>query len=212
MSIFGGKWQEVPPAFMHSQFLNAGNEKEAALDYLENEGILDRAKAESLTGDMNFDDVAKNYLRLHALVSIRARVIGEIPPDTRWNKVQLLVDSDLAKVNVIASEDRVKKAGPTNELLDYAARVPQIKLETDPENWAMPILWGHSQNGPFSIIEGNNRLVAYAQSGRKGLSIPVCIGISSNLCLWHRPDRPNIPQVKLPGGSFPLCLMNHMWR
>jgi hypothetical protein len=44
-------------------------------------------------------------------------------------------------------------------------------------------------NGPFSILEGNNRLTAYACSTHSGLNTPVFVGLSPMRCLWHLVDR-----------------------
>jgi hypothetical protein len=52
-----------------------------------------------------------------------------------------------------------------------------------------PILWGHSKAGPFTIIEGNKRLIAYAATGETTINIPVLIGLSPMRCLWHILDQ-----------------------
>jgi hypothetical protein len=59
-------------------------------------------------------------------------------------------------------------------------------MHSPPSNWGTPILWGHDRKGPFTIIEGNHRLVAYAsQANKSGLSVPVFVGLSKTPCFWH---------------------------
>ncbi len=74
-----------------------------------------------------------------------------------------------------------------NELPKVAAR-KKLPLRVAPSSWERPILWGHDRNGPFTIIEGNNRLTAYAASGQSGLNIPAFIGLSTMRCVWHLSD------------------------
>ena len=64
-----------------------------------------------------------------------------------------------------------------NELHKVALR-KDLTLKSDPSEWEPPILWGHDPTGPFTIIEGNNRLTSYVRSGRSGLSVAVFVGIS----------------------------------
>jgi hypothetical protein len=53
-----------------------------------------------------------------------------------------------------------------------------------------PILWGHKKSGPFTIFEGNHRLIGYAaQAECPALSVPVLIGLSRSACVaWHVVD------------------------
>ena len=50
-------------------------------------------------------------------------------------------------------------------------------------------MWGHDRGGPFTILEGNNRLIAYASTApRPALEVSVFIGLSKSPCFWHRAD------------------------
>jgi len=132
----------------------------------------------------NIKDPRQNHQRLRYLLLIRRLMIGEIPPDTEWFEVRTLTDNDLADLHVIARcgwddpRDR-------NELPQVAARRPEPLLQP-PAEWPPVILWGHERGGPFTIIEGNHRLTAYAASGSRGsLAIPVVVGLSPTPCFWH---------------------------
>ncbi|MGK7912612.1 MAG: hypothetical protein AB4050_14225 [Synechococcus sp.] len=75
-----------------------------------------------------------------------------------------------------------------NELTSVARR-KQIPLMLSPSAWAPPILWGHTQSGPFTIIEGNHRLTALAGSSTpNNFAISVCVGLSRAPCWLHQPD------------------------
>jgi hypothetical protein len=132
----------------------------------------------------DLEDPQQNHQRLRYLLLIRRLLIGEIPPDTDWYEVDNLTDADLPRLHVIARcgwddpRDR-------NELHQVAARRPEPLLKP-PTEWPPVILWGHQRGGPFTIIEGNHRLTAYAACGsRGGLVIPVLVGLSPTPCFWH---------------------------
>src|ERR1039458_3824813 len=50
----------------------------------------------------NFGNPQENHERLRYLLLIRGRLIGEIPPDTKWYEVQRLTDNELNELQVIA--------------------------------------------------------------------------------------------------------------
>lgn len=56
----------------------------------------------------------------------------------------------------------------------------------------MPILWGHDKGGPFAILEGNKRLIAYTAGARAGIDIPVLIGLSSMRYLGRCASAPKV--------------------
>ena len=138
----------------------------------------------------NLDDPQANHMRLRYLHLSRCHLIGEIPPDTRWYEVRHLTDKELSELHVIARcgwDDPSDK----NELLRVASRRPKA-LTSQPTSWARPILWGHEEAGPFTIIEGNNRLTAYASQGQqRGLMIPALVGLSPTPCFFHVFDQAN---------------------
>ncbi len=141
---------------------------------------------------------AENHTRLRTLYRIRGRLFGEIPPDTKWYEVSHLTDQELIQLHVIARCGFAASEDNTN-LLNDAARQPR-HLTTSPVNWNGVTLWGHSKNGPFTIIEGNHRLTAYAStSSGAGLKIPVFVGLSTTPCFWHHSDPRQI-------------LLNDLWR
>lgn len=135
----------------------------------------------------NIADPQENHARLRLLHLIRRQLIGEIPPDTRWYEVRNLTDAELPELHVIA---RCGWDDPRdqNELLRVAARSPR-SLTSQPKNWPRPILWGHTNAGPFTIMEGNNRLTAYVSNNQSGIAIPVLVGVSAAQCFFHMFDQ-----------------------
>jgi hypothetical protein len=155
------------------------------------EQILSPAAMASLIDSPNIRDPYANHNRFRYLLLSRRYLIGEIPPDTRWYEVRNLTDNELSELHVIArcgwdhADDR-------NELPRVALRRPST-LTDQPGSWARPILWGHKRAGPFTILEGNNRLTAYVSQGRQsGLMIPTLVGLSPTPCCFHIFDPPNV--------------------
>jgi hypothetical protein len=134
-----------------------------------------------LQPDLNNSE--QNRQRLRVLYLVRNIFVGEIPADTEWYEVRNLTDDDLSHLYVVNYHEW-KDKGDRNELDKVAARINE-PLKHLPELWESPILWGHEREGPFTIIEGNNRLTAYRHSGECGLNIPILIGLSSLRCYWH---------------------------
>jgi hypothetical protein len=124
---------------------------------------------------------------------MRAQLLGEIPPDTRWHCVRSVRLSDhIDELRVIRSADWIdKNAAPGDDRRLSRVAAWRAKQMTDaPHQWAPPILWGHSRRGPFTIIEGNNRLTALAHN-EPNSSVPIMtyIGLSDVPCFWHEDDR-----------------------
>jgi hypothetical protein len=132
----------------------------------------------------NLSDPDENRARLRILHLIRNIFIAEIPPDTTWYEVHNLTDKDLNELYVVNFPGEWNDRNDSNELVKVARR-KQIVLRALPSVWQPPILWGHDRNGPFTIIEGNKRLTAYAGSGQSGLNIPILVGLSPMSCVWH---------------------------
>lgn len=140
-----------------------------------------------LLDDPDFNSPDENRARLRLLYMIRSLFLVEIPPDTAWYEVRNLTDDELGELRAVNYGDWTD---PTEQnRLDRIAARKQLSLQVQPQNWDPPILWGHHRNGPFAILEGNNRLTAYAGSGRRDLDIPVFIGLSPMACIWHISDR-----------------------
>jgi hypothetical protein len=135
----------------------------------------------------DLDDGAQNALRWRLLYSYRRHLLGEIPPDTAWYEVRNLEEAHLAELMVISRCDFFD--GPPFDLREVSER-KRIALQTPPERWPPPILWGHGADGPFTILEGNHRLTAYAAAPTGSLGIPAYVGISGMPCYWHALDPP----------------------
>jgi hypothetical protein len=148
--------------------------------------LLDRA---------DLTDAEENRARLRLLYMIRNAFVLEIPPDTSWYRVDTLTDEELTELHVVNYHD-FNDAADQNQLMSVVARKniieerrrERIEPRTQPDDWEMPILWGHAQSGPFSIIEGKRRLIAYAASGQSGINIAVLVGLSPMRCYLHLPD------------------------
>jgi hypothetical protein len=140
----------------------------------------------------NIVDPSENHTRLRCLALIRRWLLGEIPPDTRWYKVYTLTDAELPELYVIGRCGfEGSSEGDNHQLQSFASSHSQT-MNSSPSNWGTPILWGHERRDPFTIIDGNHRLVAYAsQAYKSGLSIPVFVGLSKTPCFWHIFDAPN---------------------
>jgi hypothetical protein len=137
----------------------------------------------NLLDQADLNDPEQNRARLRLLYVIRNIYVLEIPPDTEWYEVASLTDADLAELHAV-NHQTWTDANDRNELQSVAMR-KRLAMSSDPSTWDPPILWGHDRSGPFTILEGNNRLTAYAGSGRTGLSIPVLVGLSAMKCVWH---------------------------
>jgi hypothetical protein len=171
-------WIEISIHHMVSEFLRAERYK-----FAENQEAL------SLIDSANVTDPAENHHRLRLLYFIRCALFTEIPPDTRWFEVDPLTRDDFPALHVIARLGWDDPSGrDRNELAETAIRKPQT-LREDFQNDAKVILWGHDNDGPFTILEGNHRLTAYAGTmATQALSIPAIVGLSSSYCLWHFAD------------------------
>lgn len=135
----------------------------------------------------DLDSGAENAVRWRLLHSYRRYLIGEIPPDTEWYEVRHLEDDHLAELLVIARCGFFD--GPPFDLRAVSER-KGLSLQAPPDEWLPPILWGHGETGPFTILEGNNRLTAYARAPTGSLRIPAYVGISAMPCFWHALDPP----------------------
>ena len=127
----------------------------------------------------------QNRVRLRVLYMVRMDIIVELPPDTAWFMVSSFGHDDVMALNVIFAEDWNDGSGDFR--IGEVARRRPIPLRAELPFPAMPILFGTARSGPFTIIEGNNRLVAYAGSGRSDYLGPVMIGISPTDCVWNGP-------------------------
>ena len=135
----------------------------------------------------NFTDLEECVHRRELLFKIRAPLLNKIPQSTQWYRVKFLTETHLDELLVIGRCGWDSHTD-SNELALVAKRTPQ-KLIANPDSWYPLILWGHSQSGPFTILEGNHRLIAYAcQKASTHLSSAIFIGISEQPCVFHLPD------------------------
>lgn len=142
----------------------------------------------SLVTHPNLRDRRENYVRLKLLYGHRWRLFMEIPPDTVWHVVTALTERHLHELRVIG-RFAWDHPGHKNELLQAAARRPR-PMRQPPRRWERIILWGHHKSGPFTILEGNHRLTAYAATpGAPAFSLPVYVGLSPSLCSLHLADK-----------------------
>src|SRR5579871_2188623 len=140
-----------------------------------------------LVSQPNLNDDAENHLRACLISAVRGPLLQQLPQDTQWFEVKWLRHEHLDELRVVGrcGWDDVNDE---NELLKVAARKPQ-KMLKETASWDPPILWGHSKAGPFTILEGNNRLTSYASSaGTRDLQVLCYVGLSPNPCVWHLAD------------------------
>jgi len=173
----GQQWTSVPFAPACLAFLQAEWDKIPAA----------AATNRSLIDHPDLNSGVQNQHRLELLRTRRQPLLEQIPTNTSWFEVRYLTAEHVHQLLVIG---RCGWDSPSdsNELARVAQRCSKL-LATDPSKWAHPLLWGHSREGPFTILEGNNRLVALAGTvPRLDFTLPVYVGLSTMPCLWHLPD------------------------
>jgi hypothetical protein len=141
----------------------------------------------SLLDSPNLVSITENHMRLRLLCLLKGPLLAELPPDTKWYEVHHLTDKDLSTLRVIA-HIRWDDTDDDNELLKVAKRMTPAPLRQLPAEWKSIILWGHEKSGPFTIVEGNHRLIAYASRNLSELKIPVFVGLSHSLFYFHIHD------------------------
>jgi hypothetical protein len=105
-----------------------------------------------------------------------------------------LTDNELGELHVSARHNA--KWNIDRYKLENVAGVVRTRLLSPPDAWpGRIILWGHDRGGPFSILEGNHRMLAYAYdtyaAARPSLNIEVYVGLSDSHCYWHFADPPH---------------------
>jgi hypothetical protein len=175
MALVGKQWTKVS---LHKVVLAWLRGERGKPNAMAPAGLLDSA-------DLSSSD--ENRARLRFFYILRGPYFIELPPDTEWHEVQSLTDAELSELYAVNHPDWMV-AGESNELARVAAR-KKLVLGSQPASWEPPILWGHDKSGPFTVLEGNNRLTSYVGSGLRGLSVPVFIGLSPIGCYWHSLDK-----------------------
>ena len=137
----------------------------------------------------------ENAARLSLLMGNRRELLTPLPTSTAWFRVAFLKQEHLPQLRVIGGCGfRGTELG--HVLTDVAARVPRA-LRAEPEAWAPLVLWGHERHAPLTILEGNNRLIAYAASRpRPLLSVECYVGLSNDHCQWHSVDTDGAPNTR----------------
>ena len=182
MTVDGGpqlrdaSWRPVSIDAVHLAFLRA--------EWLK----IDRPEEHHLVDKANLSSESQNERRRELLYGRRAPLVSNVPGDTAWHDVRHLEREHLRQLLVIGGNCGWDDRADRNEPLRVANR-RNIALQDSPERWDEPILWGHTTDGPFTILEGNNRLVAYTgMRDPPPLKIAVYAGLSPPRCVWHRTD------------------------
>lgn len=184
LALQRGEWTQVSFNEYVLAFLRAEQQTNVAQEIARQPSMGPRISSALDAPDLT--DSEQNWLRLRLLNVIRSRYIAEIPGDTVWHTVRSLTDDDLP--NLFVTRHATWTSIADNNELGAVARRKPIPLRQQPSGWTPVILWGHERAGPFTIIEGNHRLVSYVSSGGGGLKIPVLVGLSATSCYWHPPD------------------------
>jgi hypothetical protein len=126
-------------------------------------------------------------LRRALLGLIRFGLFHHVPPTTQWFSVTL-DGSNLDELRV-AARCGWDAASDRNELRRVAERCERIETIESPEYWKPIVIWAHDPNGPFVILEGTHRMLAYAmRPDLSGTTIKAFAGLSPDICNWHPLD------------------------
>lgn len=182
MPLANETWTTVSVHEVHLAFLQSEREAFSRL--------LDPAGLQLIDGP-DLTNREQNALRMRLLYARRAPVLGEIPPDTTWHRVEFLRDAHVGELRVIRCGEWIdEEHAPVDDrtLARISAWRP-AELEGSPGQWNHLILWGHNTEGPFTILEGNHRLIAYSsEAERPPFALPVYVGISESNCAYHEGD------------------------
>jgi hypothetical protein len=146
-----------------------------------------RMKLAHLVSASSLTDLGQNESRRYLLNCRRGLLLNEVPTDTTWFEVKHLRPMHLSQLHAI-NDPGWTSPNDFNELLKVAQRKAE-PLTSPPSTWRQTILWGHTKAGPFTILEGNHRLVALAAAKpAMDFKLEVYIGLASGGCIWHLPD------------------------
>lgn len=109
---------------------------------------------------------------------------GELPLDTQWYRVTWLRDRHLKEIRAISHCDLDGAGGlPIPE----GAKKIGWNLRDDQDLWDCPILFANKKEGPYTVLEGNHRLLGWKKKHPRGrsLRVPIYVGISKLPCFWH---------------------------
>ena len=183
MALADKTWKGISVHEVVLKWLSAERHKDDAKAFWPSLNLPPTVKGlPALLDSPNLDDGNGNLARQKLLCATRDLFISHIPFTTIWYRVEFLTDTELSELYAVNHPDWIDSRDQ-NELRKVAVRKP-LSLNEDWSLWEPPILIGHSKNGPFSILEGNHRLIAYTGSGQTGLKIPVIVGLSEERCHW----------------------------
>lgn len=172
------KWEPVIENEVYLAFLRAEWTK-----YQATTGLYDKAFID--TPDLK--NVHECNVRRDILWKLRGGLLELLPPTT-WYRVSWLQPHHLPELRVIGRCGWDAPYLDENELAAVAARRPQDLTTDTTKDWE-PILWGHSNTGPFTILEANNRLMAYIRAAAPPPLRAICyVGLSDYQCKWHLLD------------------------
>jgi hypothetical protein len=183
---------DVSSTVLAAETWSACSMHDIALAFLRAE--RDKSLAQVMFGDRrivdkpDLTDAVENNLRASLLCGMREPLLRLVPAGTRWFEVKHLRECHFAQLHAI-NHAYWNHRDDMNELDKIAVRKPQV-LRGSIGDWEPPILWGHDASGPFTILEGNHRMSALAgsQVERVRCALPVYVGLSAELCVWHHPD------------------------
>jgi hypothetical protein len=187
MALAAMDWNKISIHNVVSEFLRAERDKNFSF-YPPWLPIIDNP---------NLNDPLENHKRLRLLYLKRLIFMVEIPPDTLWYEVQTLTENEMDELYVSAHHN--SQWDQVGNKLDRVAAAAPEPLTAPPNAWGRLVLWGHTKAGPFSILEGNHRLIGYAGANSPPpLNITVYVGLSPSHCFWHYAD----PFLSLGQGLF----------
>lgn len=157
------------------------SEAQVIAEFLKNEFYQDdfhndREKYESVVLEPNLDDDLENAIRRALLFRRRGHMWRELPADTEWWLVQL-ESQDVAGVRVFPRAQWRKIASGSYDLDDIVNRIRSTKFNNGVRRFISKIqslsyrlrresddssilLIGIDESRPFTVLEGNHRLVA----------------------------------------------------
>jgi hypothetical protein len=190
VALANGEWTSVSSNRVVLEFIRAERDALLAQKRAANPNLISDQDLATLLDNPNLDDLQHNQRRLRLLYAMRNIYMGEIPIDTAWYEVRSVTDDDIHNLYVTRHQTWTHQSD-NNELRLVAARKDE-PATAPPDRWKRIILWGHERAGPFTILEGNHRLVGYVRNIGKGLNIPVFVGLSQTNCYWHPLDQQTI--------------------
>ena len=141
--------------------------------------------AEAPFVDSEGDPWRRSIARQIALWQNRYPLLAYLPPRIDWWRIELS-QSDLPSLLLIFSSDWGHLCGGMGTVGEYVANGLPI-----PPTWQLPsptdsiVLFGSPQ-GPFTILDGNHRIVRSEHRRDWRCDTLVYLGLSLSPCRWHR--------------------------